>query len=261
MRRASRRRTRSSIAAGASPCKLCRAARRRARIDSSHRAARGPPAFEAVAQKRRAGAKLYFQGCHNDHRNWSSRCGLARYQSRARQISVVGPQSIVSQAPLRATGEHQKRRQMYRIREVDGQDDDVAETLTELHRLTFFESACVPEFDWGHWWLVFLGSTPVAFAGLIPSTFIPNTGYFLSGRSSGGALWPLVAAASHAGNGSTGAPQSMVLRGIGHDRQCGISQQFHQSRLSSLPTEESVGVASYIVLETDSTGGTPVRLR
>jgi Acetyltransferase (GNAT) family len=67
---------------------------------------------------------------------------------------------------------------MYRIREVDGQDDDVAETLTELHRLTFFESASVPEFDWGHWWLVFLGSTPVAFAGLIPSTLIPNTGYF-----------------------------------------------------------------------------------
>ena len=30
---------------------------------------------------------------------------------------------------------------MYRIREADGQDEEVAETLTELHRLTFFDSA------------------------------------------------------------------------------------------------------------------------
>ena len=67
---------------------------------------------------------------------------------------------------------------MYRIREVDGQDDDVAETLADLHRLTFFESAPVPEFDWGHWWLVFVGQMPVAFAGVIPSTLIPNAGYF-----------------------------------------------------------------------------------
>jgi len=43
---------------------------------------------------------------------------------------------------------------MYRIREVDGQDDDVADTLTELHRLTFFDTAPVPTFDHGHWWLV-----------------------------------------------------------------------------------------------------------
>jgi hypothetical protein len=67
---------------------------------------------------------------------------------------------------------------MYRIREVDGQDDDVAETLADLHRLTFFESAPVPEFGWGHWWLVLSGPLPVAFAGLIPSTLVPNAGYF-----------------------------------------------------------------------------------
>lgn len=38
---------------------------------------------------------------------------------------------------------------MYRICEVDGQDDDIADTLTELHRLTFFDGACIPEFDRG----------------------------------------------------------------------------------------------------------------
>jgi hypothetical protein len=26
----------------------------------------------------------------------------------------------------------------YRIREVDGQDDEIADTLADLHRLTFF---------------------------------------------------------------------------------------------------------------------------
>jgi hypothetical protein len=35
---------------------------------------------------------------------------------------------------------------MYRIREVDGHDDDVAETLADLHRLTFFNGASIPKF-------------------------------------------------------------------------------------------------------------------
>ena len=40
---------------------------------------------------------------------------------------------------------------MYRIREVNGHDDDIADTLAELHDLTFLHTAPVPEFDWGHW--------------------------------------------------------------------------------------------------------------
>ena len=67
---------------------------------------------------------------------------------------------------------------VYRIREVDGQEEEIAETLTELHRLTFFGSASVPTFDWGHWWLTSCGRLPVAFAGLVPSTRAPNAGYF-----------------------------------------------------------------------------------
>ena len=35
----------------------------------------------------------------------------------------------------------------YRIREVDGQDDEIADTLADLHRLTFFNGACLPDFD------------------------------------------------------------------------------------------------------------------
>jgi len=67
---------------------------------------------------------------------------------------------------------------MYRIREVDGQDDEIADTLTDIHRLTFFDGAPIPEFDRGHWWLAFDAAIPVAFAGIVLSTRAVNTGYF-----------------------------------------------------------------------------------
>ncbi|WP_349517417.1 hypothetical protein [Bradyrhizobium lablabi] len=67
---------------------------------------------------------------------------------------------------------------MYRIREVDGQDDDVVDTLTELHRLTFFNTAFGPAFDYSHWWPALHGTEPVAFAGVIASTHACNAGYF-----------------------------------------------------------------------------------
>jgi GNAT superfamily N-acetyltransferase len=67
---------------------------------------------------------------------------------------------------------------MYRIRAVDGHDEDVADTLADIHRLTFFDMAAVPNFDHGHWWLAYRDSTPVGFAGVIPSTHAHNAGYF-----------------------------------------------------------------------------------
>lgn len=67
---------------------------------------------------------------------------------------------------------------MYRIREVDANDDEIAETLAELHRQTFFGSASIPKFDQGNWWLAFREAESVAFAGLIPSTHVCNAGYF-----------------------------------------------------------------------------------
>jgi GNAT superfamily N-acetyltransferase len=66
----------------------------------------------------------------------------------------------------------------YRIREVDGQDEDAADLLTELHRLTFFGRAPIPSFVWGHWWLACHQTIPVAFAGIVPSTHVRNAGYF-----------------------------------------------------------------------------------
>jgi GNAT superfamily N-acetyltransferase len=68
---------------------------------------------------------------------------------------------------------------MYRIREVDSHDDDVVDTLTDLHGLTFFGSASIPDFEQGHWWLAFHEEEqPVAFAGVIPSTRVRRAGYF-----------------------------------------------------------------------------------
>lgn len=67
---------------------------------------------------------------------------------------------------------------MYRIREVDGHEDEIADTLADLHRLTFFDSASVPAFDRGHWWLAYHETVPVAFAGVVSSTHACNAGYF-----------------------------------------------------------------------------------
>ena len=67
---------------------------------------------------------------------------------------------------------------MYRIRAVDAGDDEIAQTLADLHRLTFFESAAVPQFERGSWWLAYEGPEAVAFAGVLPSTHAQNSGYF-----------------------------------------------------------------------------------
>jgi GNAT superfamily N-acetyltransferase len=69
-------------------------------------------------------------------------------------------------------------REIYRVRAVDGRDDEIADILAELHRLTFFSGASVPSFDRGHWWLAYREAAPVAFAGVVPSTHIRNAGYF-----------------------------------------------------------------------------------
>lgn len=66
---------------------------------------------------------------------------------------------------------------MYRIRMVDASDDDVADTLDDLHRLTFFDAAAMPQFELGAWWLAYQGDDAVAFAGVVPSTYARNSGY------------------------------------------------------------------------------------
>jgi GNAT superfamily N-acetyltransferase len=67
---------------------------------------------------------------------------------------------------------------MYRIRAADGQNEDVADILTELHSLVFFDAAAMPDFAQGHWWLAYRGDIPVGFAGVVASAHAPNAGYF-----------------------------------------------------------------------------------
>jgi hypothetical protein len=54
------------------------------------------------------------------------------------------PRLLATQKKLRSGGWP-----MYRIRQIDAEDDEAVETLAELHQLTFFNSAPIPEFDRG----------------------------------------------------------------------------------------------------------------
>jgi GNAT superfamily N-acetyltransferase len=67
---------------------------------------------------------------------------------------------------------------MYRIRTVEADDDETADILGDLHRLTFFNGAAMPQFGLGAWWLAYHDDDPVAFAGVVPSTHARNSGYF-----------------------------------------------------------------------------------
>lgn len=67
---------------------------------------------------------------------------------------------------------------MYRIRMVDAADDDVADTLADLHRMTFFDAATMPQFDLGAWWLAYHRDDAVAIAGVVPSAYARSSGYF-----------------------------------------------------------------------------------
>jgi GNAT superfamily N-acetyltransferase len=67
---------------------------------------------------------------------------------------------------------------MYRIRIADADDDETVEILVDLHRLTFFGGASLPQFESGTWWLAHHDDDAVAFAGVVPSTHARNSGYF-----------------------------------------------------------------------------------
>lgn len=71
-----------------------------------------------------------------------------------------------------------RRGPMYRIRMVDGTEEEAAYVLGDLHRLTFLNSAPIPDFDWGQWWLACRGDKPIGFAGMVPSTHARKSGYF-----------------------------------------------------------------------------------
>lgn len=109
---------------------------------------------------------------------------------------MIGPRGRQSSRPP-SSRTHARRSRMprscgrYRIRAVDGHDEEVVDLLTELHRLTFFDAAAMPSFEHGHWWLAYWDRLPVGFAGVIASSHVRSAGYF----SRVGVL------SSHCGNG------------------------------------------------------------
>lgn len=64
----------------------------------------------------------------------------------------------------------------YRIREVDGEEE--ADVLRALHLLTFFDTAKIPKFEDGLWWIAYYGEEPVAFLNVIQSVLGAKAGYF-----------------------------------------------------------------------------------
>jgi GNAT superfamily N-acetyltransferase len=66
----------------------------------------------------------------------------------------------------------------YRIREVDTDDEDIADTIKELHTLTFVDNEPIPDVETGHWWLAYLDREPVGFASVMQSTYVKRAGYF-----------------------------------------------------------------------------------
>jgi GNAT superfamily N-acetyltransferase len=69
---------------------------------------------------------------------------------------------------------------VYRIREVDATDDEIAEIIRSFNRETpDFPDLTDAELDGFHcyWWLAYLDKEPVGFAGMVPSQRYKNTGY------------------------------------------------------------------------------------
>ena len=117
--------------------------------------------------------------------------------------------------PLENSGEDALE-PIHRIERVIGAGDDVADSLAELHQLTFLDTTPVPKFDGGHCWIAFSGTDPVAFASIIASTHVFNADYFwrvglLAFRAS-------ASVAPDARHGSACASERVVLDHLRHDR-------------------------------------------
>lgn len=69
----------------------------------------------------------------------------------------------------------------YRIKRVDGSDEDIAETIRELHEECFGNSAPQVNTDDGFWWLAYAVDETrdiAGFAGMVVSYHDTNAAYF-----------------------------------------------------------------------------------
>jgi GNAT superfamily N-acetyltransferase len=55
----------------------------------------------------------------------------------------------------------------YKIKKADTTDDEIEDTIRDLHKATFGNNApMVDPWGFGHWWLAYYDDAPMAFAGL-----------------------------------------------------------------------------------------------
>jgi RimJ/RimL family protein N-acetyltransferase len=65
----------------------------------------------------------------------------------------------------------------FKIRLVDASDEYIRDTLSEMHDEVFEDTAPIPNFEVGDWWLASNGRELVGLCGITPSTYLPDTGY------------------------------------------------------------------------------------
>ena len=61
------------------------------------------------------------------------------------------------------------------IKKVNPSSGGVIKTLSALHWLSFFDTAPIPEWKSGYWWIVYSDKNPIGFAGIREAYH--NTGY------------------------------------------------------------------------------------
>ena len=67
---------------------------------------------------------------------------------------------------------------MYRVRAVNPDDEDVCDTIVDLHKLCFGKSAPIEDpAKRGAWWVLYRGTEPVGFCGLLNTAYYRKTGY------------------------------------------------------------------------------------
>lgn len=68
---------------------------------------------------------------------------------------------------------------IYRIKEVDGDDEHIEDECRAMHLLTFgeFDAPFWPTSDGGDWWFVYHAGESIGFAGMVASESAPGYGY------------------------------------------------------------------------------------
>ena len=140
---------------------------------------------------------------------------------------------------------------MYRIREVDGHDDEISDTLADLHRLTFFGWRAHSGVRSGE---LVDGLSRDARCRVCRSCIVDarvQRGIFLPGRGAKETLGPFAAITADARAGSSGSTKRMGLHRIRYNGQSCFGQQFDTRRIPVVPAEMSMGLAKHSLLAQD----------